>query len=138
LNGFFPRACHVAAAWEEGKIERAIGYLRRNFLPLRTFTDLADVNRQVRQAALGSLALHSVANSQWAREYYEQQRAKGKRRNTVIRSLAFKCIRISVPLLERTPAVRRGGLSKRIGGPSPQRTAHRSTCGTAVEKCCWL
>lgn len=39
-------------------------------------------------------ALHSVAYSQWAREYYEQQRAKGKRRNTAIRSLAFKWIRI--------------------------------------------
>jgi hypothetical protein len=35
-------------------------------------------------------ALHSIAYSQWAREYYEQQRAKGKRRNTAIRSLAFK------------------------------------------------
>jgi transposase len=31
-------------------------------------------------------ALHSIAYSQWAREYYEQQRAKGKRRNTAIRS----------------------------------------------------
>jgi hypothetical protein len=30
----------------------------------------------------------------WAREYYEEQRAKGKRRNTAIRSLAFKWIRI--------------------------------------------
>jgi len=39
-------------------------------------------------------ALHSIAYSQWAREYYEQQRAKGKRRNTAIRSLAFKWIRI--------------------------------------------
>jgi transposase len=39
-------------------------------------------------------ALHSIAYSNWAREYYEQQRAKGKRRNTVIRSLAFKWIRI--------------------------------------------
>lgn len=39
-------------------------------------------------------ALHSVAYSDWAREYYEQQRAKGKRRNTAIRSLAFKWIRI--------------------------------------------
>lgn len=39
-------------------------------------------------------ALHSIAYSQWAREYYEQQRAKGKRRNTVIRSLAFKWLRI--------------------------------------------
>lgn len=48
--GFYPRACNPAAAWEKGKIERGgIGYLRQNFWPLRTFTDLADVNRQVRQ-----------------------------------------------------------------------------------------
>jgi hypothetical protein len=39
-------------------------------------------------------ALHSVAYSKWARDYYDEQRAKGKRRNTVIRSLAFKWIRI--------------------------------------------
>ena len=39
-------------------------------------------------------ALHSIAYSDWAREYYEQQRANGKRRNTAIRSLAFKWIRI--------------------------------------------
>jgi len=39
-------------------------------------------------------ALHSIAYSEWAREYYERQRAKGKGRNTVIRSLAFKWIRI--------------------------------------------
>ena len=39
-------------------------------------------------------ALHSIAYSDWAFEYYEQQRAKGKRRNTAIRSLAFKWIRI--------------------------------------------
>src|ERR1700756_2715956 len=61
-NGFFPRACHVAAAWEKGKIESAIGYLRRNFWPLRTFTDLADVNRQVRQW------LDEVANRRQHRE----------------------------------------------------------------------
>jgi hypothetical protein len=30
-------------------VERAIGYLRQNFWPLRDFTDLHDVNRQVRQ-----------------------------------------------------------------------------------------
>src|SRR5262245_46658130 len=61
-NAFFPRACHVAAAWEKGKIERAIGYLRRNFWPLRKFTDLADVNRQVRQW------LDEVANRRQHRE----------------------------------------------------------------------
>jgi transposase len=47
--GFYPRACHVAAGWEKGKVERAIGYLRTAFWPLRTFTDLADVNHQARQ-----------------------------------------------------------------------------------------
>ena len=36
--GFIPRACHVAAAWEKGKVERAIGYVRQNFWPLRSFT----------------------------------------------------------------------------------------------------
>jgi transposase len=39
-------------------------------------------------------ALHSMARSEWAREYYHRQLAKGKRSNTVIRSLAFKWIRI--------------------------------------------
>ena len=39
-------------------------------------------------------ALDSIAYSEWAREYYQQQRAQGKRRNTVIRSFAFKWIRI--------------------------------------------
>jgi transposase len=39
-------------------------------------------------------ALHSIAYSDWAREYYDEQRAKGKRHNTAIRSLAFKWIRI--------------------------------------------
>ncbi|MBV9611586.1 MAG: IS21 family transposase, partial [Acidobacteriaceae bacterium] len=46
--GFIPRACHVAAAWEKGKVERAIGYIRQSFWPLRTFADLADVNIQAR------------------------------------------------------------------------------------------
>jgi transposase len=39
-------------------------------------------------------AAHSIGSSAWARAYYEQQRAKGKPRNTVVRALAFKWIRI--------------------------------------------
>jgi len=35
--------------FSKGKVERAIGYLRQSFWPLREFTDLHDVNRQVRQ-----------------------------------------------------------------------------------------
>lgn len=60
---FYPRACHVAAPWEKGKVERAgIGYVRQNFWPLRQFPDLADVNRQARQW------LHEVANQRLHRE----------------------------------------------------------------------
>ncbi len=44
-----PIACNPGAPHEKGKIETAIKYLRRNFWPLRTFTDLYDVNRQVRK-----------------------------------------------------------------------------------------
>ena len=39
-------------------------------------------------------AAHSIGSSAWAKSYYQQQRAKGKPRNTVIRALAFKWIRI--------------------------------------------
>jgi transposase len=60
--GFYPRACNPAAGWEKGKVERAIGYVRQSFWPLREFTDLADVNRQARQW------LSEVANQRQHRE----------------------------------------------------------------------
>jgi transposase len=59
---FIPRACHVAAAWEKGKVERAIGYVRQNFWPLRSFADLSDVNSQARRW------LQDVANRRKHRE----------------------------------------------------------------------
>jgi transposase len=64
--GFFPHACNPASGWEKGKIERAIGYVRQNFWPLREFTDLHDVNRQVRQW------LAEVANQRVHRETRER------------------------------------------------------------------
>lgn len=60
--GFYPKACNKAAGWEKGKVESSIGYIRQNFWPLRTFTDLADVNSQVRQW------LEQVANKRIHRE----------------------------------------------------------------------
>jgi len=39
-------------------------------------------------------AAHSIGSSDWAKAYYEQQRSKGKPRNTVVRALAFKWIRL--------------------------------------------
>ncbi len=65
-HGFFPHACNPASGWEKGKVERAIGYLRQNFWPLREFTDLHDVNRQVRQW------LAEVANQRLHRETRER------------------------------------------------------------------
>ncbi len=41
-----PRACNVRAPHEKGKVENSIKYLRQNFWPLRSFTDLEDVQAQ--------------------------------------------------------------------------------------------
>jgi len=42
-----PIACNIRAPYEKGKIENSIKYLRHNFWPARTFTDLEDVQNQV-------------------------------------------------------------------------------------------
>lgn len=65
-QSFYPKACNVAAGWEKGKVERAIGYARENFWPLREFTDLHDVNRQARQW------LSEIANQRLHRETRER------------------------------------------------------------------
>src|ERR1700686_794893 len=63
---FYPKACNVASGWEKGKVERAIGYARQSFWPLREFTDLHDVNRQSRQW------LSEIANQRLHRETRER------------------------------------------------------------------
>jgi transposase len=42
-----PKACNIRAPNEKGKIENSIKYLRRNFMPLREFNDLTDLQTQV-------------------------------------------------------------------------------------------
>ncbi len=39
-------------------------------------------------------ALHSIPYCQWARDYYQQQRARGKSTHLAVRALAFKWLRI--------------------------------------------
>ncbi len=41
-----PHACNVRSPQEKGKVENSIKYIRRNFWPLRTFTNLSDVQTQ--------------------------------------------------------------------------------------------
>ena len=57
---FTPVPVIPAPGWEKGKVEKSVAYLRSNFWPLRSFTDLADVNRQVRQwlAETANVRLH--------------------------------------------------------------------------------
>jgi transposase len=79
--GFFPRACNRAAGWEKGKVERVgIGYVRQNFWPLRSFTDLHDVNRQARQW------LEEIANQRLHRE--TRQRPVDRFQPTALRAIA--------------------------------------------------
>lgn len=39
-------------------------------------------------------ALHSIGQSEWAKQYYDEKRSQGKSQHTILRSLAFKWIRI--------------------------------------------
>ena len=43
---FHPQPVGVRRGNEKGRVERAIGYIRTNFFPARSFQDLADLNRQ--------------------------------------------------------------------------------------------
>ncbi len=44
--GFTPRTCRVRRPRTKGKVERAIRYVKDNFLPGRVFADLAELNAQ--------------------------------------------------------------------------------------------
>jgi transposase len=46
--GFTPHPCRPYRAQTKGKVERGIGYVRGNFWPGLTFTDLVDLNAQAR------------------------------------------------------------------------------------------
>jgi len=43
-----PFACNPGSPYEKGKVESGVKYLRRNFMPLRSFVDLDDVQHQAR------------------------------------------------------------------------------------------
>jgi len=45
--GFEPRVCRPYRAQTKGKVESGVKYVKRNFLPGRTFVDLADFNVQL-------------------------------------------------------------------------------------------
>ncbi len=50
---FRPQPCNVAAGWEKGSVERAIGYMRTSYAEARTYRDIDDANTQLRQWVAG-------------------------------------------------------------------------------------
>ncbi|AWP25355.1 IS21 family transposase [Paenibacillus sp. Cedars] len=47
--GMIPKVCRVRRPQTKGKVERSVQFIEQNFMPGRQFTDLGDLNRQVRQ-----------------------------------------------------------------------------------------
>jgi transposase len=70
-------------------------------------------------------AAHSIAKSQWARQFYDLQRARGKRHHAAVRSLAFRWIRVLFRCWkDRTPYDEARYLEalQRRRGPNEQRS----------------
>jgi len=76
-------------------------------------------------------AAHTIGSSAWAKAYYEQQRAKGKPRNTVVRALAFKSIRILFRCWKDHKPYSEE-VYRQAGSSSPTRR-QELTCATSVE-----
>jgi transposase len=89
-----PRPCAVAAAWEKGRVERAIRYLRDAFFAARTFRDVADLNTQF---------------VQWRDTVAHARRVPGDPTRTVAEALAEEQPRLlPLPAHPFPPAVVRG------------------------------
>src|SRR5687768_13526773 len=62
--GFEPRVCRPYRAQTKGKVESGVKYVKRNFLPGRTFRDLEDFNDQLRawQAEVADVREHGTTH----------------------------------------------------------------------------
>jgi hypothetical protein len=61
-----PLACNPRSPQEKGKVENVIKYLRYNFWPLRSFTDLQDVQRQLLEwlEKIANVRIHQTTGQQ--------------------------------------------------------------------------
>lgn len=64
--GFEPRLCRAYRAQTKGKVESGVKYLKRNFLPGRTFVDEVDLNEQLQQWAteIADQRIHGTTHEQ--------------------------------------------------------------------------
>ena len=62
--GFTPRLCQPYRAQTKGKVESGVKYVKRNFVPGRTFADLDDFNRQLAawQTEVADVRIHGTTH----------------------------------------------------------------------------
>ena len=62
--GFLPRVCRPYRAQTKGKVESGVKYVKRNFVPGRTFRDLEDFNAQLAawQAEVADVRIHGTTH----------------------------------------------------------------------------
>jgi transposase len=73
--GFVPRACRPYRAKTKGKIERPFRYVRADFYLARSFADLEDMNRQLRQwlDTVANVRRHATTNRIIAEHFAEER-----------------------------------------------------------------
>lgn len=74
--GFLISPCPVADPAKKGIVESGVKYVKRNFLPLREFRDLADLNRQAQEWVLGVAGnrVHGTTREQPLRRFVEVEK----------------------------------------------------------------
>ncbi len=70
-----PIACNQRAPWEKGKVESSVGYVRINFWPLRSFTDLDDVRRQadLQRDTVANVRIHGTTGDKPCERFSQVQ-----------------------------------------------------------------
>jgi transposase len=130
--GFEPRLCRPYRAQTQGKVESGVKYIKRNFLPGRTFLDLEDFNAQLSAwlTQIADLRLHGTTHERpidrfageadvLARRAGQPSFLQAMRRERVVAEdwlVAIDTNRYSVPwrLIGRTVQILRVGASWHI------------------------
>lgn len=74
--GFEPRLCRPYRAMTKGKVESGVKYLKRNFLPGRTFIDSVDLQAQLDEwnAEIADVRIHGTTHER-PLERFERERS---------------------------------------------------------------
>ena len=74
--GFEPRLCQPYRAMTKGKVESGVKYLKRNFLPGRTFIDIVDLQAQLDEwnTTIADVRIHGTTHER-PLERFERERS---------------------------------------------------------------